>query len=1520
MIKRFKSMALVLACLLGGFHANAEFKDIKIDLTNGNYLTAEEMPAQNQPSLSIGFTVGTDGSVSRVDATDASAAIVLNGKFHSTQHGWQNFSSTVKVDGPVKITFGGCNWGGDVTVKNAASETIATFNTKVGGCWSNKTPGENIASTLYKGDATTLTISGGSYVPYIAVEAVDPSEIVNDATVSFDLGEYAGAGQAPAAEKVEIGKTFTIPANYTIYQEGKTLVGWTDGTKNYEIGEIVTVSGDMTLTPRFVTNTVSLADRTEPLTIKWNFRRDQGCPLVAWQGHTGVFMVAQAKIGTETIDVKLPISTSPGKFNSGSNVDWTQVNEGTTLTVPACKGAIVSFESFEEANKTTPVTTIDGQTLPTSKTPSFTIAGNVETVDIVAGKDIRYLRYVQVVLPVAETAGKTYNNEPATINWPFNDANTYATDYTASPEDAFSFINVELGGTVKGTEASKQNGVTYLKINPATGASDKIKWMVKPVKGLTFTPTKLSGMIARAGTDAKNGMTVTAELSDGTIVTLGTFTGHRINKTQAEDKFSPVGSEAQADFADHFEFTLTEAQQQQLTSADGFYLCCTHGVAADGKKQGCYADIKIEGMLNGTVEAVEKFEVKLATSIEGAGNVEVYPVAEAYEKGSEIKVSTTKNFGYKFVNWTDSDNKVVSTAASFTYTVEKATTLTANYEALTTYELKYGCADGVKSYMVQPSPAPTVVDGKNMYEKGTKVNLTALENDGYTFTNWDNGQSLNPYTVVMDGDKNITANFAATDFIAGWDFYVSGNSSRVADFAAPGNEDVSLNLQNEAGELSGWLDKSTQAAGGCYEDGIPGATNWRTTGLGDYYWQTEINAEAFTDLRVKGSFAFSYNTKSRQVVEVSLDGKIWEELGSVTLVDAKKWYPYNFNLPAKYNNQALVYIRWKADKNSDTALQTTSNNDGVAIGATTIFGTPKLIDDGKAPELLSFVPEDGSTTAPVNGKIVLTFDEKIKVKEGVTATLDGKTLTPAVTGKSVAFAYRNLAYSTDYTFTLPASSVSDLTDNFYDKAITIAFTTKTRPAVEKGEGYDFIVPDDGTFKEAIAAANNRENKSKRFIIFVKKGNYDLPYSETETIIKNGTDNNGNQVTAEMPSPITRLSAANTSIIGEDRDATVIRNLVKDPTPSGTSYPIEGLHNVTTLALERGADNTYIQDITLKNGMNDNTGRGEALGDYSNHTILKNVTLWGYQDTYCGNADNGVYYFEGGVMRGKTDFLCGKGDVFFNGVKLQVCAEGGYIAVPSVCAQFGYVFKDCEIIGEKDGLNKKFTLGRPWGQGTPVAVYIDTKMTVQPKDEGWSEMTGGYPKRFAEYNSMSADGTRLSLSKRKTTFATSYKNDPELTQAEAESYSYDNYSAFHNWDPALIAELAPVPTNVTIDENNRLTWDNSDYAAFWAIFKDGALVATVKEPAYAAEATALSRAEAPVYTVRAANEMGGLGEEVKAEFKSESGIADITADQEVVSTAYYNIQGIAVSENTKGLLIKVETLASGATRTSKVIVK
>lgn len=40
-------------------------------------------------------------------------------------------------------------------------------------------------------------------------------------------------------------------------------------------------------------------------------------------------------------------------------------------------------------------------------------------------------------------------------------------------------------------------------------------------------------------------------------------------------------------------------------------------------------------------------------------------------------------------------------------------------------------------------------------------------------------------------------------------------------------------------------------------------------------------------------------------------------------------------------------------------------------------------------------------------KVVLTFDEKVKVAEGAVATLAGKTLTPVVSGKTVSFDYKN---------------------------------------------------------------------------------------------------------------------------------------------------------------------------------------------------------------------------------------------------------------------------------------------------------------------------------------------------------------------------------------------------------------------------------------------------------------------------------------------------------------------------------
>jgi len=1492
MTKRLLTLAVFMFCLAGLIPASA-FKDIKIDLTNGNLLTADEIA--NQTVVEFGVAIGDDGTATRVDAGDASANITLKGKFHSNEHGWGNFSATVAVEGPVKVSMGSCAWGGDVTVTNAAGEQVAKFNTNTGACYHNN-KAENIASAYYKGDdATTLTISGGNYTPYIAVEYADPSEIVEEFTVSFDLGDSQAEGVAPESAKVELGSSYTIPANHTLYLAGSTLTGWSDGTTTYAVGDAMTVTADTKLTPVFTTNSVALADRTEAVTLNFDFQRNNGAPTLAYQNKTGIY-VTQAIVNGQSIDVKLDFDTNNGgKIANAAWGDWCQMNGGTKLTVPSCKGAVVSIESYSA----TTTTTIDGQTDYTASgnVVTYTIASTTETIDIVIG-DGSYFRYIKIEMPVVSkpVAEKTYTNEPASVIWNFNNTSDYDQASSIIPEDGFTSTSVNLGdielngtGTGQATDADG-NTVTFVKLKPS-GSTQSVQWTVKPSKGFTFTPTKVSAYIQRFGTDVQNGVVVTALLADGTSETLGTYTAPRSNRAQADDKYG-----SNDNYTNQFVIELTEDQQKKFASTDGFTLQAAVGVGS--AKQGGFSDVRIEGLLNGSLINVNKYTLSATASPEEGGEVTIYPKDDEYDEGTEVKLTAAKNFGYKFINWTDSTGNEVSTDASFTYTVNSNAKLTANFEKLNTYSLTVNIEGGGKDYMVTWAPEPTNVDGKSMYEEGTTVSLTASSNKIIDFTNWSNGETSMSISVDMNQDQELTANFSAKDYIVAWDFVNAGSDGRPADFAAADNDAVTLVLRNEAGSTSGWLDKSLKG-GGPYE-GRNAAVNWRTTGLGDYYWQTCINASAFTDIKVASSMTYNYNSYTKHDLQYSLDGETWTTVGSFNIAGAKNWADEEFSLPSDANNKSEVYLRWKADKTS-TIDGATSNNDGASLADIYITGTAKLIDDGTAPVLVSTVPAEGNDNASANGKIILTFDEKVMVGDDVKATLGDNELAPSVSGKTVLFEYKGLEYSTPYTFTLPAGSVSDLTGNAINEAIVINFSTKTRPTIAKGM-FDFVVPDDGTFKEAIAAADARTDKSVRYRIFVKRGNYLLPYSETETITNNGVT---------LPSPITYLNSSNVSIIGEDMDETVVKNDMKDLTESGTSYPIEGLHNVTTLYIQKKVTNTYIQDITLKNGMNDATGRGEAIEDCGDKTICKDVCLHGYQDTYCSNNQSGRAYFEGGRLRGRTDFLCGKGDVYYNGVELVMCQAGGYIAVPSTPRKYGYIFKDCVITGEGSDIDGRYTLGRPWGSGTPIALYIDTRMDVKPSAVGWNEMGTGWPARFAEYNSTTSTGTVISLADRKKTFGDGHANDPVLTAAEAAQLTLANVMGDgDDWDPTEATEQASAPKNVKLADT-QLTWDNSDYVLCWAVCKDGNVVAFTTEPTYTVDDTNAT------YSVRAANEMGGLGDATVAESVT-TGISTVATQGKATNTKFYNLNGIRTSKSAKGVNIKVETLDNGKTTVSKVV--
>ena len=1442
--KLFSLFLVVIGLIVGTIVSQAAtFYDFEMDLrdANGGILTADEVSAAT--TTSFGFSVAEGGTITRTTVDDTEALGTIIGKT-GNNHGLQNFVATVKVSGQVKITMSTCSWGGEVTVKDANNETVATFTTRKGeggtGCYKgNGKDDENIISAKYLGDATTLTISGGGYVGYFAVEEVQAAS----ADVSYSLGDAVCSGTIlPTGGTYAVGDEYTIPANnYTLYKEGYTLTAWTDGTNNYAVGSTITLQSDLALTPVFTENTVSLADRTEPVTLKWNFRRDQGAPVVAWQNTNGNIWVTQATINNETIDVPMIVNTNPGKFNNSNNTDCAQTINGTLFTIPSCKGAVVSMECHGSFSITT--TTIDGQTDYTGSGTaniSYEIASTAETIDIVIG-DGSYYRYVQTVLPVVQqSGGTTYTDEEGTIVWPLSneELGTVASNISDGIQSATFTMGNGLTATAKTYLNESMTGYQPTTGNAGAVESVMLEYRIKTKSGVKFLPTSVSYNAVKDGTDNatyKWSYVVDGTESDITEVSKDDIV--RNNNTTGTPSILHTHNITLDANCSEFSFRIY---------VSGF---------GNTKKLGI-GNVIVTGELSGTVVDVESYALTVAPNEAAAGSVTKYPVYDEYEEGTEVTLTATKNFGYNFVNWTDADGNVVSTEAKFKYTVDAAAELTANFEQINTYELKIA-VDGTNDYMVKINPAPTVIDNKYMYEEGTTVELTADQYDGLvTFTNWSDGTTNSTKSVSMTENVEVTANYAETDIIAGWDFYNSGNSGRVADFHSADNESTALTLvKTGTTETSGWLDKSTMAGGG-YESFKGAATNWRTGSqdgdVGNWHWQTKVNAEAFQNINVQFQMMYSYNAYQTYNAEYSLDGETWVNFGSITMTSAKTAASFSESLPEVCNNKANLWIRMVADKTSSVE-GAASKNDGNTLAMFFITGTEQLQNDGVAPVVVSTVPAKGATGASATGKIVLTFDEKVKVADEATASLNGVALTPSVSGKTITFAYKGLDYSTAYTFTLPANTVADLTDNYIDQPVTINFTTMTRPAVSK-QMYDAVVSNVDELLAAITAAQSRSDKNTRYRVFVKNGEYTIPlYTTLKTC--NGYD---------VPECITFINTQNLSLVGESRDGVIITNgIPADATFTGQyglTSKYDGIGNSDVFQIS-GSD-YYFQDLTIETGMQDATGRDLAVHDKATRTIYKNTALRGYQDTWTSNNDNGIFYFEGGYLRGRTDYMCGKGDAYFNGVELRQIA-GGYAAVPSLPKSIGWVYKDCVINGETsvvdaasqttataESANGNYTLGRPWGSGTPVAVFIDTKMNITPSAIGWNEMSGGWPYRFAEYNSQTSTGNTVDLSSRKTIFAETHENNPVLTAEEAAYYA-DMSNMFGEWEPTLFTEQAPVVQNVAVS-GNTLTWDDNDYALLYAVVKDGAVIDFTTDNSY--ELT-----EEGVYSVRAANEMGGLNE-------------------------------------------------------------
>lgn len=386
--------------------------------------------------------------------------------------------------------------------------------------------------------------------------------------------------------------------------------------------------------------------------------------------------------------------------------------------------------------------------------------------------------------------------------------------------------------------------------------------------------------------------------------------------------------------------------------------------------------------------------------------------------------------------------------------------------------------------------------------------------------------------------------------------------------------------------------------------------------------------------------------------------------------------------------------------------------------------------------------------------------------------------------------------------------------------------------------YDFIVPDQGNFVTAIQAANNRADKNRRFRIFVRASNYRL--GQTKAV----------------------LHASNTSIIGEARQGTQVETCPQQA----------GIDEGWTLYIN-GANDTYVQDIELWSNLRNDirlfTGSAPTLRlRQAQRTMLKNICLRGSENTlYSDVASQATransIYAEDCILVGTVDFLAGGGTAYFNHCDLTLAKRGDATNQAVVCAPateaglpYGFVFSDCYLDGPRHQQNH-YLLGRPMADKART-VWLNCCLNLTPTAEGWGDAYHVVPDLMAEFENTDGHFLPLNLSHRRTQFTnragrlTTVTYQPALSAEVAERYTPE--SVFTEWSPRTLTEQVPPPV-LRISRRN-ITWDDIPEAGCYAVERDRKVVAFVTEPHYTIPAGVR---EGTCYTVRCANQMGGLGE-------------------------------------------------------------
>ena len=1344
---------------------------------------------------------------------------------------------------------------------------------------------------IFKMETENRTIIANFKLGYIGnVVFKLPEGMVNGASDDND-GTYS-----ITPDELKNVRSFAIPSNYTFYRskdaagKGSTMAYWvienssSENQSRYEPGQLYSFRNPnetLTLVPVFKDNLATADNRLDTTIVRYDFGRNihsyydpnlkqyrKVCAQPVnishnqkpyWTAQAYVNVVEEGADKSHTRDFAILCDTGTDGYIRNTDLDsWCAFGPGTKLLVPAGNGTKITMLTYSKIVTTkfdgvVPTLDVERTNIERKKANSekifvysYTTNSSKNNVAIEIGNDYSYYQWLELELPKA------------------NMVNLHA---TVDDNVRGKVASIESASGKYETEELDDGGIAFKK-------GDRVRMTIKRKFGY-----ELDKIVDPAKKD-KNGnpLAVLEIIDDNTVKMVGL---NDVSTTSTVTK-NPDGTWGIASGENKTVFVLKkiEPTEEELKKGNRTSYIIEFDITTHRNLEVCFKE-------------KPTFHITYNQGLLASGTA---PEATWVEKGDKFTIPTNKTLYYEgntLDHWVDENNNSFTIGAEYTaegkdrrlFPVFKA-------DAFNFFDLEEEAT--ATWYLNKDEGAPTI-----NYDKTKGILVTQLTNS--------KGESID---LKVELDATANGKFNNTD--AARTERIQINTNSIIEFPSSPNCEVTWVATSDfekikiAGkEVTTAPDQKRQVTAVCEGKSA--------------YEKIE-----FIDGIYSRCFSITYKPQdvaTKPTIEsLTCDGTTYDAAEIKDQIAKNKHVTFHVS-PWELNDQIPdvsgtatnggKVVATKATIETKECVATVRSASDVITETIPIvfeFNTP---EEGNNPEFkkININGVDYTQTkneifdAPQNGAIKIKFSRTMK-DATITSTENNVTCT-AKSDNELVFKYWDAPRGGTVTFNITPESntFTDIYNKTCQEPISITLHIMDEADYYHHHNFDFVVGKDGNIDEAIKAANgeaegkpynNNKTNGHRYYIFVPDGEYKLtgngtisftgegPVDETGTKRPDMNGKNNGQ---------THIRKPNISIIGQSKDNTIIRN-----------HPIvEGISYTATLCVEKNNTDFYAEDLTLENEFNywgsisgqsssGGAGRADVFYDRGNRSIMKNVALKSYQDTYYSNNSSPDYrgYFEKCDFYGVVDFICGNGNIWFDKCNLILRdRRGNNIAAPRTedNQEWGYVFNECSIKPESDNMirftDKDWTLARAWSK-SPACTYLNTKMYAQPQSYGWGRsMESNLMLRFHEYKSIDGADNMLSLVTRSLAACVpaAGSDDVILSDEQASGYTLRNVvGGTDGFEPKKLCKQVDAVSGAEVDQDENhevwnddivldddiLQWNKHTTALCYVVFK---LNEATNKWEYIDNTTDtiinLADYGTGYYSVRAANQRGGLGAATKA---------------------------------------------------------